>query len=48
MWAAEKDGDFEKVGVNAELLTFDSAQALSAAIAAGEVDMAMVDIPRAV
>lgn len=48
MWAAEKDGDFDKVGVNAELITFDSAQALSAAIAAGEVDMAMVDIPRSV
>lgn len=48
MWAAEKDGDFAKAGVDVELLTFDSAQALSAAIAAGEVDMAMVDIPRAV
>lgn len=48
MWAAEKDGDFEGADVNAELLTFDSAQALSAAIAAGEVDMAMVDIPRSV
>ena len=48
MWAAEKDGYFDQAGVNAELLTFDSAQALSAAIAAGEVDMAMVDIPRAV
>lgn len=48
MWAAEKDGDFDEVGVDVELLSFDSAQALSAAIAAGEVDMAMVDIPRAV
>lgn len=48
MWAAEKDGDFNEAGINVELLSFDSAQALSAAIAAGEVDMAMVDIPRAV
>lgn len=48
MWAAEKDGMFAEAGVDVELLTFDSAQALSAAIAAGEVDMAMVDVPRAV
>lgn len=48
MWAAEKDGLFAEAGVDAELLSFDSAQALSAAIAAGEVDMAMVDVPRAV
>lgn len=48
MWAAEKDGTFAEVGAGAELVSFDSAQALSAAIAAGEVDMAMVDVPRAV
>lgn len=48
MWAAEKDGMFAEAGVSVDLLTFDSAQALSAAIAAGEVDMAMVDVPRAV
>lgn len=48
MWTAEKDGMFADAGVDVELLTFDSAQALSAAIAAGEVDMAMVDVPRAV
>ena len=48
MWVAEKEGFFADAGVDAELLTFDSAQALSAAIAAGEVDMAMVDVPRAV
>lgn len=47
MWAAEKDGMFADAGVDVELLTFDSAQALSAAIAAGEVDMAMTDIMRA-
>lgn len=47
MWAAEKDGFFADAGVDVELLSFDSAQALSAAIAAGEVDMAMVDVPRA-
>lgn len=47
MWAAEKDGLFADAGVGVELLTFDSAQALSAAIASGDVDMAMTDIMRA-
>lgn len=47
MWAAEKDGLFADAGVDVELLTFDSAQALSAAIASGDVDMAMTDIMRA-
>lgn len=48
MWVAEKDGIFPEVEVDVEIVSFDSAQALSAAIAAGEVDMAMVDVPRAV
>lgn len=48
MWVAEKDGLFAEVGVDVETITFDSAQALSAAIAGGEVDMAMVDVMRAV
>ncbi len=47
-WVAEKEGFFEEVGVDATIVSFDSAQTLSAAIAAGEVDMAMVDVMRAV
>lgn len=47
MWVAEQDGLFEQVGVDAELVVFDSAQTLSSAIAGGEVDMAMVDVMRA-
>lgn len=48
LWVAENEGLFEEAGVSAQIITFDSAQALSAAITAGEVDMAMVDIMRAV
>lgn len=47
MWVAEQDGLFEQAGIEAELVVFDSAQTLSSAIAAGEVDMAMVDVMRA-
>ena len=47
MWVAEKEGLFSDAGVDVELITFDSAQTLSSAIAAGEVDMAMVDVMRA-
>lgn len=47
-WVAEKDGLFADAGVDATIVSFDSAQTLSAAIAAGEVDMAMVDVMRAV
>lgn len=47
MWVAEQDGLFEEAGVEVELITFDSAQTLSSAIAGGEVDMAMVDVMRA-
>lgn len=48
MWIAEQEGLFAEVGVDAEVVSFDSAQSLSAAITAGEVDMAMTDIMRAV
>lgn len=48
LWIAEQDGLFAEAGVNAEVISFDSAQSLSAAITAGEVDMAMTDIMRAV
>lgn len=48
MWIAEQEGLFAEVGVDAEVISFDSAQSLSAAITAGEVDMAMTDIMRAV
>lgn len=48
MWVAESEGLFAEAGLDAQIVSFDSAQALSAAITAGEVDMAMVDIMRAV
>lgn len=48
MWIAEQEGLFAEVGVDAEVVSFDSAQSLSAAVTAGEVDMAMTDIMRAV
>ncbi len=48
MWVAEQEGLFEKAGVNAEIVVFDSAQGLSAALTAGEVDIAMTDPMRAV
>lgn len=48
MWVAERDGLFEKAGVEAEVVVFDSAQNLSAALTAGEVDLAMTDPMRAV
>lgn len=48
MWVAEQEGMFEEAGVDAEIVVFDSAQSLSAAITAGEVDIAMTDPMRAV
>ncbi len=48
MWVAEEEGLFEDAGVNAEIVVFDSAQSLSAALTAGEVDIAMTDPMRAV
>lgn len=47
MWVAEQEGLFEKAGINAEIVVFDSAQGLSAALTAGEVDIAMTDPMRA-
>lgn len=47
-WVAEKDGIFADEGIDVEIESFDSASALSAAIASGDVDMAMVDVMRAV
>lgn len=48
LWVAEADGLFADQGVEVEITTFDSAPALSAAITAGQVDMAMTDVMRAV
>lgn len=53
LWVAEDSTTssqnlFQAAGIDAEIVVFDSAPALSAAIIAGEVDMAMVDIMRAV
>ena len=48
MWVAEKEGLFDKHDVQAEIVVFDSAQNLSAAITAKEVDLAMTDPMRAV
>lgn len=48
LWAAEQEGLFEPNDVAVEIVPFDSAQSLSAAITAGQVDMAMTDIMRAV
>ncbi len=47
-WVAQQEGLFEANGIDAEIVVFDSAPSLSAAITAGEVDMAMTDIMRAV
>ena len=48
MWVAEQEGLFDEAGVKAEIVVFDSAQSLSAALTAGEVDIAMTDPMRAV
>lgn len=48
LWVAEAEGLFADYNVDVEIVPFDSAPALSAAITAGEVDMAMTDIMRAV
>lgn len=47
-WVAEQDGFFESAGLDVRIEEFDSAQALSAAIVSGDVDMAMTDVMRAV
>jgi NitT/TauT family transport system substrate-binding protein len=43
MWVAEQQGIFEQQGIAVKLLGFQSAQELTTALAAGEVDMAMTD-----
>jgi NitT/TauT family transport system substrate-binding protein len=43
LWVAEQEGIFGREGVAAELVTFQSAQELITALAAGEIDMAMTD-----
>lgn len=51
MWVAEQEGLFKQYlgdGMTAEIDVFDSAQNLSAAITAGEVDLAMTDPMRTI
>ncbi len=48
IWVANDKGLFGKHGVEAEIDIFDSAQNLSAALTAGEVDIAMTDPMRAI
>jgi NitT/TauT family transport system substrate-binding protein len=43
MWVAEQEEIFAQEDVRVELMTFQSAQELSTALAAGEIDMAMTD-----
>lgn len=47
LWVAESEGISSEDGTQVEVVTFDSAQALSAAMTSGDVDMAMTDIMRA-
>lgn len=47
LWVAEQEGMVAEDGTTVEVVPFDSAQALSAAITSGDVDMAMTDIMRA-
>ncbi len=48
LWVAEQQDLFAAADVAVEVIPFDSAPSLSAAITAGQVDMAMTDIMRAV
>lgn len=48
MWVAEAEGFFKEADVDAKIVVFDSAPNLSAAITAGEVDIAMTDPMRTV
>ncbi len=48
LWVAEQENLFADADIQAEVVTFDSAPSLSAAITSGDVDMAMTDIMRAV
>lgn len=47
-WVAERDGVFAKHKIEAEIQLFESAQALSAAITSGDVQLAMTDPMRSV
>ena len=44
LWAAQADGLFEETGLEAQVVTFQSATELIAGVASGEVDVAMTDI----
>ena len=44
MWVAEEEGIFAEYGINATVMTFQSAQELSTAVVSGSVDIAMTDI----
>ncbi|MCR5845167.1 MAG: ABC transporter substrate-binding protein [bacterium] len=43
MWVAEEQGLFDAAGIDAEIVVFQSATELIAAVSAGEVDYAMTD-----
>ena len=44
LWVAENEGMFTEAGIDVEIQAFQSAQELSTAFAAGEIDAAMTDI----
>ena len=46
-WIAEQEGFFASAGVEVSMVTFQSAQELSTAFAAGEIDAAMTDVQTA-
>lgn len=48
LWVAEQEGLFASAGIDVTIESFDSASALSSAITAGEVDVAMTDVMRSV
>lgn len=45
MWVAQHDKLFEQKGLNVEIKVFQSAKDLASAMAAGEIDGAMTDVP---
>ena len=44
LWVAQEEGLFEKAGLSADIVTFQSATELIAGVSSGEVDLAMTDI----
>jgi NitT/TauT family transport system substrate-binding protein len=44
MWVAEEESIFSEYGIDATVVTFQSAQELSTAVVSGSVDIAMTDI----